>query len=58
MPTALPQTGRHFIVEGKYIGQAEFASTKSILAIPNRLLALHACGNYFQENFLHNLPAK
>lgn len=58
LTASLPQLANHFIVEGNYVGQAEFASSKSILAIPNHLLALHVCGNYFRGNFLHNLPAK
>lgn len=53
----LPHTASHFIVEGNQVGQAEFAFSKSILTIPNHLLVLHVCGNEFQENLLHNIPA-
>ena len=53
----LPHTDSHFAVEGNQVGQVEFAFGKSLLTIPNHFLVLHVCGNGFQENFLHNLPA-
>lgn len=38
------------------MGQAQFASGKSMLAVPNPVLVLDEPGQGFHEHFLHDLP--
>lgn len=45
----------HIIVEGSWVNQAQFALSKSMLAIPNHLPVFHVLANGFHDDLLHKL---